>query len=43
VADKVDAAYRRTDLFERRRREWARYCGKTPVASESPAIVAMRR
>lgn len=31
VGDKVEAAYRRTDLFERRRRlmnEWARYCAK---------------
>jgi hypothetical protein len=29
VADKVEAAYRRGDLFDKRRRlmtEWARYC-----------------
>jgi integrase len=30
IGDKVEAAYRRGDLFEKRRRlmeEWARYCG----------------
>jgi integrase len=30
VGDKVEAAYRRGDLFERRRRimaEWAKFCG----------------
>ncbi len=34
VADKVEAAYRRGDLFEKRRRlmdEWARFCGKPMV------------
>jgi integrase len=34
VADKVDAAYRRSDLFAKRRRlmnEWARYCESPPV------------
>ena len=34
VGDKVEAAYRRSDLFERRRRimaEWAKFCG-TPQA-----------
>jgi integrase len=34
VADQVEAAYRRGDLFEKRRRlmnEWARYCVTTPV------------
>ena len=35
VADKVEAAYRRGDLFEKRRRlmnEWAKYCA-TPIRS----------
>jgi integrase len=34
VSDKVEAAYRRGDLFEKRRRlmdEWARYCGTIKV------------
>lgn len=34
VGDKVEAAYRRGDLLEKRRRlmeEWARYCGRAPV------------
>ena len=36
VADKVEAAYRRGDLFEHRRRlmiKWAEYCSKKPVES----------
>ena len=40
VKDKVEAAYRRTDLFERRRRlmeDWANY-----LAGESPERVAVR-
>lgn len=44
VADKVEAAYRRGDLFEHRRRlmnEWAKYCSRTPV--KSGAVVAMVR
>jgi integrase len=35
VSDKVEAAYRRGDLFERRRRimnEWARFCTARPAA-----------
>jgi hypothetical protein len=35
VADKVEAAYRRGDLFEKRRRlmqDWADYCGRAPAA-----------
>jgi integrase len=46
VGNKVEAAYRRGELFEKRRRlmaEWERYCEQTPVASESPAVFALRR
>src|SRR5262249_25625488 len=35
VGDKVEAAYRRGDLFEKRRQlmnAWARYCSSKPVA-----------
>ncbi len=42
VSDKVEAAYRRGDLFEKRRRmmeEWARYCG---AARQSGNVVAIR-
>jgi integrase len=42
VGDKVEAAYRRGDLFEKRRRlmdEWARYCARPAVAGD---IVALR-
>jgi integrase len=41
VADKVEAAYRRGDLFEKRRalmEDWAAYCGRAPAA-----VVALRR
>jgi integrase len=44
VADKVEAAYRRGDLFEKRRRlmnDWARYCAK-PDAKETSRVVALR-
>jgi integrase len=37
IGDQVEAAYRRGDLFEKRRRlmaEWARYCDRTPAAAE---------
>ena len=36
IPDTTERAYRRGDLFERRRRlmtEWARYCEQKPVAS----------
>jgi integrase len=36
VADKVEAAYRRGDLFDKRRRlmaDWARYCAQAPAAT----------
>ena len=37
IGDKVEAAYRRGDLFEKRRRlmaEWARYCSAPAIAAE---------
>jgi integrase len=37
VGDKVEAAYRRGDLFEKRRRlmdAWAGFCAKAPAAGE---------
>jgi integrase len=40
VGDKVEAAYRRGDLFTKRVKlmvSWAQYCGKTPA---SPAVIA---
>ena len=43
VEDKVEAAYRRGDLFEKRRRlmeAWARYCGTVQKAGK---VVPMRR
>jgi len=43
IGDKVEAAYRRGDLFEKRRRlmdEWARYCSRSTVAGD---VVAIRR
>jgi hypothetical protein len=42
VGDKVEAAYRRGDLFTKRARlmtEWAKYCEKTPVA---PTVIAFK-
>jgi integrase len=44
VGDKVEAAYRRGDLFEKRRRlmnQWVDYCGKPPIVAQS--VVAFRR
>lgn len=48
VGDKVEAAYRRGDLFEKRRRlmaEWAKYCSRPATAKrpESENVVALRR
>jgi hypothetical protein len=43
VGDKVEAAYRRGDLFEKRRRimaDWADYCGKP--AGNGGNIVTIR-
>lgn len=37
VGDKVEAAYRRGDLFQKRRRmmdDWAKYCGTIKPASQ---------
>jgi integrase len=47
IGDKVEAAYRRGDLFEKRRRlmrDWATYCAKTPkaIAKANDNVVAMR-
>ncbi len=44
VGDKVEAAYRRGDLFEKRRRlmdEWARYCGLP--AGEAGSVIPIQR
>jgi integrase len=38
ISDNTEAAYRRGDLFEKRRRlmqDWARYCGKTPSVTKN--------
>jgi integrase len=43
VSDAVEAAYRRGDLFEKRRRlmeQWAAFCGRSPATAE---IVSLRR
>jgi integrase len=43
VADKVEAAYRRGDLFEKRRQvaqEWAKYCATAEIPNE---VVPLRR
>lgn len=43
IGDKVEAAYRRGDLFEKRRRlmdEWAKYCGTVTKAGE---VVPLRK
>ena len=39
IGDKVEAAYRRGDLFEKRRRlmdEWAAFCASPAVSGEVP-------
>ena len=44
IPDAVEAAYRRGDLFEKRRRlmeDWAKYCGK-PAARAGGEVVALR-
>jgi len=41
VGDKVENAYRRTDLFEKRRRlmeDWADYCTSAPVAKQMNVV-----
>jgi hypothetical protein len=44
VGDKVEAAYRRGDLFDKRRKlmtEWARFVGTRPM-SRSAKVVTLR-
>jgi integrase len=44
VGDKVEAAYRRGDLFEKRRQlaeAWAKYCCTTP-APQTGEVIALR-
>ena len=45
VSDKVEAAYRRGDLFEKRRglmADWATYCNSPKAAKRSDTVVPMR-
>lgn len=45
IGDKVEAAYRRGDLFEKRRKlmdAWATYCAKPPL-QKTGSVVPMRR
>ena len=45
VGDKVEAAYRRGDLFEKRAqlmKEWAAYCGTIQKPAKGSNVVAMR-
>jgi integrase len=44
VADKVEGAYRRGDLFEKRRKlmnEWSRYCASVPRAASGGNVVTL--
>jgi len=46
IGDKVEAAYRRGDLFDKRRRlmvDWAKYCAMKPTADAGKNVVPMRR
>jgi integrase len=46
IGNKVEAAYRRGDLFEKRRRlmaDWCRYCAIKPAAGTSAEVVVLRR
>jgi integrase len=46
VADKVEAAYRRGDLFDKRRRlmtDWGRYCAQRPAATGGTVTPLRRR
>jgi integrase len=46
IGDKVEAAYRRGDLFEKRRQlmnEWAAYCAKIERAADSGKVIPMKR
>jgi integrase len=45
VGDKVEAAYRRGDLLDKRRRlmgDWARYCA-APAVKNGGKVIALRR
>ena len=45
VSDKVEAAYRRTDLFERRRRlmqQWAIFCTSPPLQKSQGNVTPLR-
>lgn len=45
IGDKVEAAYRRGDLFEKRPRlmkDWAAFCGAIPMAAKGANVVSMR-
>jgi integrase len=45
VGDKVEAAYRRGELLEKRRRlmkDWEKYCASPPAAQGSSTVVALR-
>jgi integrase len=45
IPNKVEAAYRRGALLEKRRRlmaEWARFCGSTPTARDGKVVVPIR-
>jgi hypothetical protein len=46
VGDKVEAAYRRGDLFEKRRRlmdAWATYCGAAPKQGANGNVATLRQ
>lgn len=45
IGDKVEAAYRRGDLFDKRRlmmEQWARFCGTVAVAASVTPIGGTR-
>ncbi len=45
IGDRVEAAYRRGDLFEKRRRlmdEWARFCLSPPKAGDVVPLRSVR-
>jgi hypothetical protein len=45
VPSAVEAAYRRGDLFEKRRRlmiDWAKHCAQKPVASKADNVTPIR-
>jgi len=45
IGDKVEASYRRGDLFEKRRRlmaDWEAYCSSKPKAAAGQNVVSMK-